>query len=120
MSQYLRASFFIYIATLIAQAALAPFYETGIWRVVTPALCLSFVAIALSFIRRKQRAWPYMLWVSFFGILINAFFFPTSEYYGRYTVIAQALSAVEIGTCAVVLWSILRHQATKRWFTAAQ
>lgn len=57
-----------------------------------------------------------MTWMAVFGALINAVFFPTTEFYGDLTFTIQILAALEILSCGVILWFILREPKLKQWF----
>lgn len=116
MPHHLRAASLLYIASLLSAAALAPFYETGVWRVIAPMLALSFAFVAVQFMRRRQWSWLTMKWVAVAGVTINLAFFPTIEFYGEYVVPASAIAVAEVLACAVILWSILRHRPSRSWF----
>lgn len=116
MPKHLLLACTLYIGSLLGMAAIAPLYEQGAWRFVTPVLGLAFVAVAVLFMRRSQWTWDYMKWMAVVGVGMNSIFFPTQEFYGAYTKVAQCFSAVEIAASAVILWSLLRQPNTRIWF----
>jgi hypothetical protein len=97
-------------------AVLAPLYETGVWRVIAPSLMLLFVVVLVLFMRRAHWTWKFMQTVAFMEIAINAFFFPTQEFHGTYTGLAQVLIATVMASSCVILWSLVRSEATRVWF----
>jgi hypothetical protein len=116
MPSHLRVACVAYIVGLGTMAALMPFYETGVWRVVSPLLAVSFISIAVLFMLRRPSAWQHMGAVSAVGVVINAFFFPAAGYYGDYLAAAQVLAAIEIIASVVIFWSLHWHRPTRAWF----
>jgi hypothetical protein len=54
--------------------------------------------------------------ISFFGIGINALFFPSPEFHGAYTELARFLVTIIMVACCIILWSLVRVPETKAWF----
>lgn len=116
MPKHLLIACLFYIGSLLGLAAIAPFYETGVSRFITPVLSLGFVAIAILFMLRRRGMWQWMKWIAVTGVMINGFFFPAPPFYGDYIVAAKLLVSAEIASCVVILWSLLRIPSTKSWY----
>ncbi|NUO75925.1 MAG: hypothetical protein HOQ32_07915 [Lysobacter sp.] len=119
MPEHLRAGCSLYIVSLAAQAVLAPLHDTGIWRFVTPFICLLLIAVTVLFMLRAQWAWGYMIWVAVYGVTFNLIFFPAEESYGQYFRVSQVLAVVEMLACAAIIWSMRRNQLSQDWFRKA-
>jgi hypothetical protein len=117
MPKHLRIACLLYVSSLLGVAAIAPLYEVGVWRFISPMLALAFVAVAVLFMRRQQWTWHYMKWMAVVGVAINLLFFPAREFYGAYTQLGQLFASAEVAACAAILWSLMRRPETKTWFT---
>lgn len=120
MPKHLQIACLLYIGSVAGMAAMAPLFEVGIWRFVSPVLALAFVIVAVLFMRRQQWTWHYMKWMAIAGIAINALFFPSPEFHDIYTVPAQFFAATEIVSSSVILWSLLWRRESSGWFTGRE
>ncbi|MDM4768542.1 hypothetical protein [Pelomonas sp. SE-A7] len=116
MPRHLRIACSLYVVALAIMGALAVGYESGIWRLLNPALTLLIILVAMLFMRRVPWTWTYMRWISFYGVLINTLFFPDPEYYGALVWPARLGASFEIATSAVILWSLFFRPETRLWF----
>ncbi|WP_269758878.1 hypothetical protein [Variovorax sp. E3] len=117
MPKYLRIACILFIFTFCGMAVLAPLHESGIYRVTSPLLLVSFAVVAILFMRRAQWTWQWMKWMGIVTLVINGSFFPEPRFYGPYTVPARIFISIQLLACCVILWSIVRHQNTWAWFT---
>lgn len=117
MPKHLLVAFLLYIASRGTMAAMAPLYETGAARFTSPILMLLFIAVSIFFMRRSAWTWKFMQAIAFTEIALNALFFPSQKFHGAYTSIAQLLITTVMVSSCVILWSLLRGPATKRWFS---
>jgi hypothetical protein len=117
MPKHLLLAFLLYIASRGAMAALAPLYETGVARFTSPILMLLFIAISTFFMRRTAWTWKPMQAIAFTEIALNVLFFPSPKFHGAYTGMAQLLIAAIMASSCVILWSLVREPATKKWFS---
>jgi hypothetical protein len=117
MPKHLLAACLLYIASRSAIAALAPLYEAGIWRLISPVLMLLFISIVVLFMRRFAWTWRFVQWIAVTEIVLNAVFFPTPEFYGIFTSLARLLIATIMFACSIILWSLVRRPETKAWFS---
>ncbi|WP_230182111.1 hypothetical protein [Aquabacterium sp. CECT 9606] len=117
MPKHLLVACLLYVASRTAMAALAPLYETGFAQVTSPLLMLLFSMFSVLFMRRVQWTWKYMKGIAFAEIALNVLFFPEPKFHGIYTQLAQLLTAAVIASASVILWSIVRSQSTKAWFS---
>ncbi len=100
----------------LGQAILAPFYETGVFRVFAPLALVGEAFVLLSFLRRRRWSW---LWAFALGLVVpilSIFSFPTEEYFGKLVFIMRILVVCQSLACLAILLSML-FPGTKRWFT---
>lgn len=116
MPKLLLTACCVYIGSLLSMATLAPLYETGTWRAISPVLTLTFVLGTVLFMRRIKWMWGWMQSIAIVGVFINSAFFPSIDFHGQYTVAAQLLAGSEIFSCAVILWHVYRSPRTNEWF----
>jgi hypothetical protein len=117
VSKFFHVACLTFIAALCGMAGLATFYESGAAKVTSPILMVSFAMVAGLFLRRVQWTWHWMRWIAFSTIVINAIFFPTPKFYGPYTMPARILIAIQMVACCFILWSLVRRQDVRGWFT---
>jgi phosphoglycerol transferase MdoB-like AlkP superfamily enzyme len=120
MPKHLRIACLLFIAGLCGMAVLAPLYESGVARVTSPIFIALFAVVVALFMRRVQWTWLWMQWIAFVEIVINALFFPTPKFHGVYAGPARILIAVQMAACCVILWSLVRHQDSRAWFTSRE
>ncbi|MBK8814322.1 MAG: hypothetical protein IPN42_01870 [Methylococcaceae bacterium] len=115
MPLHLLVACVILIASLLVHAALAPYYETGSFILISPIIFIGLSVIFFAFIKKRLWSWQWAFYISLGNIVIHSLFLPTPEFFGEVTPFAQVLFAVELITSFVIFLSMFT-KTTKNWF----
>lgn len=116
MPKHLLAACILYIVYLGGMSLLAPLHETGIAKFTSPILMCLFIFVVVSFMRRRVWTWKIVHSFAMVEVVFGALVLAMVDFDGAYADLERVLRTMNVGVCAVIVWSLSRHPETKAWF----
>lgn len=115
LQKTIKGACIVGIIAFLGQAALAPFYSMGIFRVTGSIMFIGYAVVLWAFMRRQRWSWLFTLPLGIVIPILSIFLLPAEETYGKLIWIARFL-ALSQGLACLVLLITMFMPATKRWF----